>query len=51
MNKNGPGGLALTVARYEASEGGMEQMYIAFGDQEEDLWKQNYSSTFDSKDK
>ena len=51
MTKNGPGGLALAVARYEACEGGMDQLYAGFGEKELEHWNQFYSATFGSKDK
>ncbi len=38
MNLNGPTGLALTVARYEANSNGTVQMLESFGGSEEQTW-------------
>ena len=51
MNKNGPAGLAVRVAEYEACKGGLQQIQGAFGATEEEQWNENYSAIFHGTDK
>ena len=51
MNKNGPAGLAVRVAEYEACKGGLQQIQGAFGATEEEHWKQNYLPIFHGTDR
>jgi hypothetical protein len=51
MNRNGPGGLALTVARYESCRSGIQQIRAGFGAMEEEFWNQNYLPIFRESEK